>query len=87
MVDSPNAPTYSFRLSFSFPLFVVYLILPYLPLAELSNVPYELEGVEDSQGHVYVVNSIHLIKYKMLNLIFFLFHINKVIINNIYPTN
>ena len=71
IVDSPNEPTYSFRLPFSFPLFVVYLILPYLPLAELSNVPYELEGVEDSQGHVYVGNSVYLIKYKMLNLICF----------------
>ena len=50
---------------------MVYLILPHLPLAELANVPYELEGVEDSQGLVFVVNSVHLKTYKMLNLIYF----------------
>ena len=77
MVDSPNDPTYSFRLSFSFsfPLFVVYLILPYLPLAEMAHVSYQFEGVEDSQSLVYVVNSIHLITYKMLNIIYSLFDI------------
>ena len=70
IVDSPNEPTYSFRLSFSFPLFVVYLILPYLPLAEMAHVSCQFEGVEDSQSLVYVVNSIHLITYKMLNIIY-----------------
>ena len=55
---------------------MVYLILPYLPLAELAHVSYELEGVEDSQSHVYVVNSINLITYKMLNIIYSLFVIN-----------
>ena len=55
---------------------MVYLILPYLPLAELAHVSYELlEGVEDSQGHVFVVNSINLITYKMLNIIYSLFDI------------
>ena len=52
---------------------MVYLILPYLPLAEMAHVSYQFEGVEDSQSLVYVVNSIHLITYKMLNIIYSLF--------------
>ena len=58
---------------------MVDLILPYLPWAALVHVSYELERVEDSQGHVYVGNSVYLIKYKMLNLIFFLFHIIRLL--------
>ena len=58
---------------------MVYLILPYLPLAEMAHVSYELEGVEDSQRLVYGLNSIHLITYKMLNIIYSLFDIIAII--------